>query len=119
MCFSSNMKAGIISADVLNTVSVTYAKEILEKEYGFGLEGVLRTRKENLHGVINGIDRGEWDPAEDTLIPARYNLNDTSGKAACKRELIGSLFKSSHSAENMQMPLVGMVGRLSEQNRRL
>ena len=57
------MKAGLNYADLLTTVSETYAREILEKEFGFGLEGVLRRRKEDLYGVINGIDYGEWDPA--------------------------------------------------------
>lgn len=109
------LKAGIISADILTTVSTTYAKEILEKEYGFGLDGVLKTRKENLYGVINGIDYEEWDPSKDALIPARYDINNMSGKTVCKRELINSLFKSSGRTSVGQMPLIGMVGRLSEQ----
>lgn len=108
------LKAGIISANVLNTVSNTYAKEILLKEYSFGLDGVLRTREKDLYGVINGIDYEEWDPSRDEILPAHYSRNDLSGKAICKRELIRSLFKSDDPKAE-RMPLIGMVGRLSEQ----
>ena len=107
------LKAGIISADVLTTVSATYSKEILEKEYGVGLEGLLRTRVKDLFGVINGIDYDEWDPAKDGLIPANYDRSDISGKADCKRELMKALFRTS--GREMRAPLIGVVGRLSEQ----
>ena len=70
------LKAGIISADILNTVSNTYAKEILNKEFGFGLDGVLRVRETDLYGVINGIDYKEWDPSRDEFIPANYSHDD-------------------------------------------
>lgn len=109
------LKAGIISANVLNTVSNTYAKEILLKEYSFGLDGVLRTREKDLYGVINGIDYEEWDPSKDEFLPAHYNHKDLSGKAICKRELIRSLFKLSDNLDAERKPLIGMVGRLSEQ----
>lgn len=109
------LKAGIISADTLSTVSDTYAKEILDEEFGFGLDGVLRNREKDLYGVINGIDYEEWDPSEDRLLPAYYTYKDLSGKAACKRELLKTLFQKSDIRVSERAPVIGMVGRLSEQ----
>jgi len=109
------LKAGIISADVLSTVSVTYAKEILDREYGFGLDGLLRARTDDLFGVINGINYDEWDPARDKFIPANYAYPDISGKAICKKELMKAAFKIREDDTAGRLPLVGVVGRLSEQ----
>jgi starch synthase len=108
------LKAGIISADILNTVSHTYAKEILTQEFGFGLEGVLRDRVRDLYSVLNGINPEAWGPLKDALIPAHYSSEDLSGKASCKNELMNSLFGHLH-AESKRAPLIGMVGRLSTQ----
>jgi len=108
------LKAGIISADILNTVSLTYSKEILESDAGFGLEGVLDKRKKDLFGVINGIDYEEWDPVKDTLLPAHFSNRNMSGKAACKKELVRSLFKEDGLGAE-QIPLIGIVSRLSAQ----
>ena len=104
------MKAGLLYADLLNTVSETYAKEILEKENGFGLDGVLRKRKEDLHGVMNGIDYSEWDPSTDDLIPANYSYAEIQGKMKCKKKLLRETGLSDERA-----PLVGIVSRLSSQ----
>jgi starch synthase len=109
------LKAGLLSADILSTVSVTYAREILEEEQGFGLDGLLRKRADSLFGVINGIDYDEWDPAADRFIPVNYSRSDTSGKAVCKSELLKSQFKTSKDLASRDMPLVGMVTRLSDQ----
>ncbi|MBE0427034.1 MAG: glycogen synthase GlgA [Nitrospirae bacterium] len=109
------LKAGIISADVLNTVSYTYSREILTKEFGSGLEGVLKTRIDDLYGIINGIDYQEWDPLQDKFIPANYNKNDLTGKTICKIELLKSLFKTSKKEDALHIPLIGIVGRLAEQ----
>lgn len=108
------LKAGILSADVLNTVSKTYAQEILQPEYGFGLDGVLRSREADLYGVINGIDYNEWDPETDSLIPARYLTTDLSGKETCKQDIITTFFPKSKTAAG-KTPVLGMVGRLAEQ----
>ena len=108
------LKAGIISADILNTVSATYAREILTAASGFGLDGVIRDREKDLYGVINGIDYEEWNPSKDVLLPAYYSRRDVSGKAVCKKELIKTLFKQGNP-EADKAPLVGIVGRLSEQ----
>ena len=109
------LKSGIISADILNTVSSTYAMEIFSREYSFGLDGVLSTRGRDLYGVINGLDYEEWDPSQDILLPAGYRHDDLSGKAVCKKELIRSLFNSADISSAERMPLIGIVGRLSEQ----
>ena len=109
------LKAGISSADILNTVSNTYSKEILSKEFGCGLDGVLRNRVRDLYGVINGIDYEEWDPSRDAFIPAKYSHDVISGKAFCKKELMKSLFRPLDILDAERIPLIGMVGRLSAQ----
>lgn len=109
------LKAGLLAADILGTVSTTYAKEILMKEYSFGLDGVLRKREEDLYGIINGIDYGEWNPSRDIFLPAAYSHKNISGKALCKKELMQVLFHPEDLAAAERMPLMGMVGRLTEQ----
>jgi starch synthase len=106
----SFLKAGLISADVLTTVSNTYAKEILQKEFGFGLEGVLQKRAKDLYGVINGIDYNEWNPFRDEFIPKKFSTDDLQGRAECKRRLVKEI-----SLDKVDRPLIGMVGRLSAQ----
>lgn len=108
----SLLKAGIVAADVITTVSNTYSKEILTPEFGFGLEGVLRKRADRLHGVINGLDTAQWNPEKDMYIPEHYSSGNISGKAICKREL---LRECSLNADMADDPLVAFVGRLSEQ----
>ncbi len=106
------LKAGIVSADIVTTVSDTYAGEILTPEFGFGLEGVLKRRARYLYGVRNGIDTSDWDPRNDGHIPARYHASDLSGKAECRRELIR---ECSLRMGEKDAPLVSMTGRLSMQ----
>ncbi len=108
------LKAGLISAEILNTVSYTYSREILTQEYGFGLEGVLKRRIADLYGIINGIDYQEWNPSDDRFIPASYTQSDLRGKNICKLELFKSLFNFSKRL-SMKIPLIGVVGRLSDQ----
>ncbi len=108
------LKAGLISAEILNTVSYTYSREILTREYGFGLEGVLKRRIADLYGIINGIDYQEWNPSEDRFIPANYAQSDLRGKNICRLELFESLFNFSKRL-SMKIPLIGMVGRLFDQ----
>ncbi|MBI5188716.1 MAG: glycogen synthase GlgA [Nitrospirae bacterium] len=104
------LKAGIVSAAILTTVSNTYAKEILNKELGFGLDGVLRKRETDLYGVINGIDYEEWDPSKDKFIPENFNIKNLKGKAVCKKQLVKEV-----SLDKEERPLIGIVGRLSLQ----
>jgi starch synthase len=107
------MKAGILMADKVNTVSQTYAVEIRTgPEYGHGLEGVLRSRKMDLSGIVNGIDYEEWNPETDPLIPAHFSREDLSGKEKCKKHLQRH-FKLPPVAG--RVPLIGIVSRLADQ----
>ncbi len=106
------LKAGIVYADLINTVSQRYSQEIQTPEFGCGLEGILRYRARDVHGILNGVDYSEWNPATDMLIAARYDAQDLSGKQACKRDLLRAFDLSS---DLMNAPLVGMISRLVEQ----
>ncbi len=106
------MKVGIECSDLLNTVSATYALEIQSPEHGYGLEGVLRNRRDQLHGIINGIDYAEWNPETDRHIPANFSTEDLSGKAACRAEV---LRRFGLPEDNGRVPLIGMVSRLADQ----
>jgi starch synthase len=107
------MKAGIETSDLLTTVSETYAREIQsDPEYGCGLEGILQRRAGELHGILNGIDYDEWDPATDPLIPAHFSIDDLSGKAECKARLLEKM-GLPHPAG--RVPLIGIVSRLADQ----
>ncbi len=105
------LKAGIVGADHITTVSMTYAKEILTPEYGFGLDGLLRKRAAFLCGIPNGIDYVRWNPSTDTALPKTYSAANPSGKSECKRELMRrGIFKGT-----LRSPLLCYVGRLSSQ----
>lgn len=108
----SLIKGGLAFADALNTVSPTYAREIQTPEFGFGLEGLLRTRAAVLHGILNGADYSEWNPETDPLIPANYSAADVSGKERCKRELLAEF---GLPAEGAGAPLIGIVSRFTAQ----
>lgn len=107
----SFLKAGLVGADVLTTVSETYAREIQTGEHGCGMDGVLRERSDDLFGIVNGIDTAEWDPAEDPHIAANYSADDLSGKAECKR----ALQREFDLPQQDDVPLMGMVCRLVDQ----
>jgi starch synthase len=105
------MKAGLVFADALTTVSPNYAREILTVEGGYGLDTVLRRRADDLHGILNGIDEWEWDPARDPHLPAHFDRRDLRGKARVKAALQAEL----GLPVKPHVPLVGMVGRLAHQ----
>jgi starch synthase len=106
------MKAGIVYTDVINTVSRRYSKEIQTPEFGYGLEGILSKRKEDLYGIINGVDYTEWDPSHDPHLVAHYDSNDLSGKRACKKDLL----KEFHLPASLEkVPLLAMISRLADQ----
>ena len=104
------LKAGIVFADVANTVSPTYAQEIKTAKHGYGLDGVLRDRDNVLHGVVNGIDDAIWNPAADPHLTANYGPENLAGKAACKRAL-----QRQCRLPQRKVPLVGIVSRFAEQ----
>ncbi len=106
------MKAGIVYADAINTVSRKYSEEIQTPEYGYGLEGILRKRKDNLYGILNGVDYEDWDPSHDRHLVARYHSKDISGKRECKKDLL----KEFHLPPSLEhAPLLGMISRLADQ----
>ena len=108
----SLLKAGINYADAITTVSPTYAKEMQTPEYGMGMEGVLARRKTLLHGILNGIDYRQWDPAQDNHIPAMYRPGALKGKALCKASLIAEM---GLEPALKNRPLLAMVSRLDKQ----
>ena len=79
------LKGGLATADAITTVSPTYAQEICTPEYGMGLDGLISNRAGVLHGIVNGIDTDEWNPASDPLIPATYGARRLSARRRNRR----------------------------------
>jgi starch synthase len=105
------LKAGVHCADMISTVSPTYAREVQTPEHGFGMDGLLRVRSHDLVGILNGVDYREWNPQTDKHLPAKYGLKDLSGKLECKRAL-----QARYGLEKSdEKPLIGMVSRLTDQ----
>lgn len=107
----SFLKAGIRYSDRLTTVSPTYAHEILTREHGAGLDGVLQSRAGALVGILNGVDYTVWNPAADRNLPARYCVDSMAGKDACKAAVQNAL-ELQNSAD---VPLLGFVSRITDQ----
>ena len=105
------MKAGLVYADELTTVSPSYADEIQTAFYGERLDGLLRARKDQLVGILNGIDINDYDPAKDPQIYANYDPYHLGGKEICKQELQ----KELGLEVDPTVPLVGIISRLSNQ----
>ena len=106
------LKAGIVFADAVTTVSPSYAREITLPELGYGLDGVRRARGDALGGSVTGVAYAQWDPPSDKLIPAHYAVEDWQvGKEACK----ASLRRELGLCEDDHPPLIGIVSRLADQ----
>lgn len=105
----SFLKAGILYADKVTTVSPTYAREIRTAEAGLGMDGVVRFRGAALSGIRNGIDPAVWNPATDALLPARYEPANPAGKAVCR----AALLRSCGWDEGYAGPVFGMVSRMT------
>jgi starch synthase len=112
----SFMKGGLVFADRINTVSPTYAKEIQTRENGFGMDDLLRFRKERLSGILNGIDTKEWDPETDPMISENYSLNSLKGKVKNKQALL-DYFKMPQLKDSKGTPVIlfGLIARLAGQ----
>ena len=106
------LKGGLIYSDYLTTVSRKYAEEIQTSEYGFGLDGVIRSRADRLVGILNGVDYSAWSPDKDSLIAAKYSSKNISGKRACKDALIDELELLKDSPNR---PILGIVSRFADQ----
>jgi starch synthase len=105
------MKAGCVFADRINTVSPSYAREIMTPYYSEGLEGILNARSHELTGIINGIDKTVFNPHSDPVLPARYDKGHLKGKAECKRYLQLSMGLEQRE----DVPMLAMVTRMTEQ----
>lgn len=106
----SFLKAGIYYADSITTVSPTYAREIQTPEFGFGMQGLLAYRAKDIHGILNGIDMNEWNPASDKYLAHHYDVDHMEGKKAVKTALQVSMGLAADDS-----PLLGVVSRLTEQ----
>jgi starch synthase len=105
------LKAGLYSADKLNTVSPNYADETKNQAHGFRLDGVLRYRSADYCGILNGIDTGIWNPSGDKYISENYSVKNMAGKAKNKEELQ----KEFGLPVDADVPVIGMVTRLTDQ----
>jgi len=102
---------GILLADILTTVSPTYASEILTPQYGEGLEQLLNYRRNELYGIVNGIDYDEYNPATDPYLERNYDSTMIERRVDNKL----ALQKKSGLPQNSDIPVFGMVSRLDEQ----
>lgn len=105
------LKAGIVFADKVTTVSRRYAEEIQYPEFAFGLDGVMRHHRYKLSGITNGIDAGEWNPAKDKHLAKAYDIKRPAGKKACREHLRNE----TGLIPNTKACLVSVVSRLVEQ----
>ena len=105
------MARGILFADAITTVSERYAKEILSAEYGERLDPLLRDRQDRLFGILNGIDQEELDPRTDPYLAANFGLEMLDRRAENK----AALQRAAGLPVEPDVPLIGMVGRLSGQ----
>jgi len=108
----SFLKAGILYADAITTVSPRYAREIQTPEFGCGLDGLLQARSSVLRGIVNGIDTAAWDPEKDPALVAPFGPENMAGKALCKRDMLRS-FGFVKTADDP--PVISMVSRLAGQ----
>ena len=107
----SFLKAGLQLASLVSTVSPTYAREIQDEDFGYGLAPLLRHRRDHLHGILNGVDTEIWNPATDPALAAHYAANRLAAKRVNKLALQGEL----GLAESADRPLFGVISRLTAQ----
>lgn len=105
------LKAGLVFADKITTVSPAYAQEIRTPSYSFGLEGVFQKRTKDVAGILNGADYAVWNPVNDPFLSQNFSPDNLSGKQACKADL-QRIFGLT---ENPDVPLLAMVSRLAAQ----
>ncbi|MGI9069184.1 MAG: glycogen synthase [Pyrinomonadaceae bacterium] len=108
---ASALKAGLVAADALSTVSRRYAEEIQTPEQGAGLDWILRARRDRLAGITNGVDYDLWNPETDPYIAANFSEKDLAGKRECKRDLL----RRFDLPENLDRPIIAIISRLVSQ----
>src|SRR5690606_14100120 len=100
------LKGGIALADMVTTVSPTYATEIQHPDYGYGLDPLLIERRDRVVGILNGVDIDDWHPSKDNALPVTYGPQDfESGKATCKKALQAEMGLE----QNPDLMLIGMI----------
>ncbi len=104
------LKAGIVYADCITTVSKKYAREIQENEYGYDLSEIFKAHSNKLFGILNGVDYEHWNPEKDELIPYNYSINKLSGKSKCKKAL-----QEFYALKKNNFPVIGCISRLTYQ----
>jgi len=107
----SVLKGGVLFSDQVNTVSPTYAKEILQPQFGAGFDGILRSRGPEFSGILNGIDNHAWNPAADPALPYAFQPGNLRGKTLCKK----ALQKELGLRPDPKAMLIAMVTRLDQQ----
>jgi starch synthase len=105
------LKAGLVAADALSTVSRRYAEEIQTPEQGAGLDWILRARRDRLAGITNGVDYDLWNPETDPYIAANFSAKDLAGKRECKRDLL----RRFGLPEDLDRPIIAIISRLVSQ----
>ena len=110
----SYLKAGIVFSRLITTVSPTYADEIKTPEFGFGFDGILRERADDLVGILNGIDYDQWDPAGDPNLPEPYSASRLDAKTAAKKALLAA-YGLPLTDDAVAKPVVGLIARLVDQ----
>jgi starch synthase len=110
----SYLKGGINFSRVITTVSPRYAREIQTPEFGFGFDGILRSRARDLVGILNGIDCSQWNPADDPHLHGHFDASSLDGKRAVKRDLLLEFGLPATDAM-LERPLVAMISRLVDQ----
>ncbi len=105
------LKSALIHADIITTVSPTYAKEIQEEDQGCSLDRLLKSKSNRLFGILNGIDTAEWDPESDPLIPHHFTADNMGSKTLLKEEVQ----KRFRLTVDPRPPLITMISRIAEQ----
>ena len=108
------LKGALAFSDFITTVSKKYAQEIQTSEYGFGLEGVLKSRSSTVCGILNGADYSEWSPETDEFIAARYSADNLESKSVNKRDLLAT-FGLNGAGADPALPVIGIVSRFVAQ----
>ena len=108
---ASSLKAGLVAADALSTVSRRYAEEIQTPAQGSGLDWLLRARRDRLAGITNGVDYDIWDPEKDPYIARNFSVKDLSGKRECKADLL----RRFGLPAQLQRPVIAIISRLVAQ----